>query len=309
MKREAPFNTAVSVAARLLQISQKTGENHQVLLTRYGLERLMYRLGRSDFANRFVVKGAMLFLVWRDVPRRMTRDLDLLATRRSSADSMRAMFISLCRMGVEDDGILFDESSVTVEEIREDQQYGGLRVTMQGRLGRIRLPIQVDIGFGDAVTPAPIPKPFPALLEFPPPVLRIYPRETVVAEKVEAMVHLGLVNSRLKDYYDIWVLMNGFEFDGELLKRAVVATFTRRKTDFPLTVPPGLSDTYAGDRQKQLQWAAFLRRTHVNFPQAVNLETLVGQERAFLLPVLFAAAKQEPLAGSWPKGGPWHLAP
>jgi hypothetical protein len=266
----------------------------------------MYRLGRSESAGGFVVKGAMMFLVWHDAPLRVTRDLDLLATRRPTPDRLQALFRSLCRMEVEDDGVVFDEASVTVAGIREDQQYGGLRVTMRGRLGNIRLPVQVDVGFGDAVTPAPRLEPFPALLDYPPPVLRLYPRETVVAEKAEAMVQLGLVNSRMKDYYDLWVLMRGFEFEGELLKWATVATFARRKTALPADVPPGLSDEFAGDRGKQTQWAAFLRRTHARMPDEADFKTVVGQVREFLLPLLLAAARSQPFGGTWRKGGPWH---
>lgn len=306
MSRESPRNTAASVAVRLLQRSRATGEDQQVLLTRYGLERLMYRLGRSESASRFVVKGAMMFLVWRDVPLRVTRDLDLLATRQPTTDQLRELFRSLCRMAVEDDGVVFDETSVTVEEIREDQQYGGLRVSMRGRLGNIRLPIQVDVGFGDAVTPAPKRGPFPVLLDFPPPMLRLYPRETVVAEKTEAMVRLGLVNSRMKDYYDLWVLIRGFEYDGELLKRAVVATFARRKTDLPAAVPAGLSDEFASDRQKQIQWTAFLRRTHAQAPVGLDFTMVVSEVRSFLLPLLVAAAQSQPFITKWLKGGPWR---
>lgn len=306
MSRESPRNTAASVAARLLQRSRETGEDHQVLLTRYGLERLMYRLGRSESASRFVVKGAMMFLLWHDAPLRVTRDLDLLATRQPTPDQLLKLFRSLCRMTVEDDGVVFDEDSVAVHEIREDQPYGGLRVTMRGRLGNIRLPIQADVGFGDAVTPAPKREPFPVLLDFPPPVLHLYPKETVVAEKTEAMMQLGLANSRMKDYYDVWVLMRGFDYDGELLTQAVVATFARRKTALPTGVPPGLSDAFAGDRQKQTQWAAFLRRTHAQTPAETDFEAIVAQVRAFLLPLLLAAAQSDPFTGKWSKGGPWQ---
>lgn len=177
---------------------------------------------------------------------------------------------------------------------------------MRGRLGNIRLPIQVDVRFGDAVTPAPELEPFPSLLDFPPPVLRLYPRETVVAEKTEAMVQLGLVNSRMKDYQDIWILMRGFEFDGELLKRAVAATFARHKTALPTDVPPGLSDEFGADRQKQTQWAAFLRRTHVKMPGDADFKTVVGQVHEFLLPMLLADAQSAPFTRTWPKGGPWQ---
>jgi hypothetical protein len=305
MSRETPRDTAASVAARLLKQSKATGEDHQVLLTRYGLERLMYRLGQSDAASQFVVKGAMLFLVWHDAPFRITRDLDLLATREPTPEQLLTLFRSLCRMGA-DDGVAYDEDSVAVTEIREDQQYGGLRVTLQGRLGNIRLPIQVDVGFGDVVTPVPQQESFPALLDFPPPVLRLYPRETVVAEKTDAMVQLGLVNSRMKDYYDIWILMQGFEFDGELLKSALAATFARRRTALPSDVPPGLSDAFGEDRQKQTQWSAFLRRTHAQAPAGTDLKTIVGLLREFLLPLLLAARQEQAFPQRWPKGGPWR---
>ena len=266
----------------------------------------MYRLGQSDDADRFVVKGALMFLVWHDASFRVTRDLDLLATRQPTLEQLLNLFRSLCRMAVEDDGVTYDEASVTVAEIREDQQYGGLRVTMRGQLGNIRLPIQVDVGFGDAVTPAPKQEPFPVLLDFPPPILRLYPKETVVAEKTEAMVQLGLVNSRMKDYYDIWVLMQGFEFDGELLKSALVATFARRKTTLPSDVPPGLSDTFGGDRQKQVQWNAFIRRTYAKMPGEPDLKTIVGLLRDFLMPLLLAAQQPQTFSQKWPKGGPWQ---
>lgn len=306
MSRESVRNTSASVAARLLERSRATGGDYQVLLTRYGLERLMYRLSCSESATRFVVKGAMMFLVWHDEPLRVTRDLDLLAIQSPTIGQLGDLFRELCRMKVADDGVLFDEASVAVEEIREGQQYGGLRVAMRGQIGKIRIPIQVDVGFGDAVTPAPKREPFPVLLDFPPPMLRLYPRETVVAEKAEAMVQLGLVNSRMKDYYDIWVLMNGFQFDGKLLRQAVVATFGRRKTDVPLDMPPGLSDGFATDHQKQVQWIAFLRRTHARVPPGFDLETVVSQVRAFLLPLLRAARQEDAFVATWSPGGPWR---
>ena len=302
--KRAP-DLAASIAARLRELSRRTGEDHQVLLTRYGLERLMYRLSRSGASDQFVVKGAMMFLVWHDQPFRVTRDLDLLATRQPTPDQLLALFRSLCRVSVEDDGVVFDEASVTVAEIREDQQYGGLRVIMRGLLGNIQLPIQVDIGFGDAVTPEPKLETFPALLDFPPPVLHLYPKETVVAEKAEAIVQLGLINTRMKDYFDIWILMEGFEFDGELLKNAVAATFTRRKTDLPSGIPPGLSEAFADDRQKQ--WAAFLRRTHASRPHDTDFKAVVARLRDFLLPLLLATGGPNPNVGKWPKGGPWRV--
>ena len=305
MSRSNCSNLTASVAARLLQRSQRTGEDHQVLLTRYGLERLMYRLSQSVLANRFVVKGALAFLVWADEPFRATRDLDLLAMPEPSPDELMELFQSLCRMEVADDGLAFEETSITVREIREDQQYGGMCVCMKAMLGKIRIPIQVDIGFGDAVTPEPKAERFPVLLDFAPPVLRLYPRETVVAEKTDAIVQLGLVNSRMKDYYDLWILMREFDFDGELLKAAITATFNRRRTQLPTVIPQGLTDRFSEDSQKQAQWVAFLRRTHAKMPAGLEFKVVAEEIGAFLIPPLLAAGKLEAFLMKWPKGGPW----
>jgi hypothetical protein len=306
MSRERPTNLAASVADRLLQRTRITGEDHQLLLTRYGLERLMYRLSLSEAADQFVVKGALVFLVWRDDPFRMTRDLDLMATRQPSADQLLRLFRSLCLLKVVEDGVEYDEGSVAVTEIREDQQYGGFRVTMRGRLAKIRLPIQVDIGFGDAMTPEAKPGWFPVLLDFPAPMLRLYSKETVVAEKAEAMVQLGLVNSRMKDYYDLWILLREFEFNGELLKTAIHATFVRRKTPLPFDAPAGLTEEYSENGQKQSQWDSFLRRTHAKNPLSIDFKTLVKEVRGFLLPPMLCAGESKPFNNKWPKGGPWQ---
>ena len=305
MSRERPRNVAASVANRLLQRGRRTGEEHQFLLARYGLERLMYRLSESVARDRFVVKGALLFLVWADEPFRATRDLDLLAIREPSPQELLELFRSLCDMAVEEDGVVFDPASITVSEIREDQQYGGLRVTMRARLGKILIPIQVDIGFGDAVTPEPQAGAFPALLEFPAPVLRLYPRETVVAEKFEAMEQLGLLNSRMKDYYDLWVLARHYDFEGDLLRQAIRNTFRRRKTDLPKGEPEGLSEAYATNSTKTSQWAAFVRRARLRESQS-ELRELIKLLRQFLRPVVEAAGQSKEFGSHWPAGGPWR---
>lgn len=304
MRREGPRNVAASVANRLLQRSRRTGEDQQLLLTRYGSERLMYRLSASPAKDRFVVKGALLFLVWADAPFRATRDLDLFAMRKPSPEQLLALFRSLCGVAVEEDGLVFDPATVRVNEIREDQEYGGLRVTMRARVGKILIPIQVDIGFGDAITPAPQTGPFPVLLDFPAPMLRLYPRETVVAEKFEAMEQLGLVNSRMKDYYDLWVLARHYEFDGEVLRQAVQNTFRRRKTELPGGEPEGLSEAYATDPAKNAQWAAFVRRAFLRDSQS-DLREVIRLLREFLLPVIKAASLNKRFEAHWPMGGPW----
>ena len=307
MSRERPRNVAASVADRLLQRARRTGEEHQLLLARFGLERLMYRLSKSPARDRFVVKGALLFLVWADEPFRATRDLDLLATREPSPEGLLELFRGLCEAAVEDDGLVFDATTAEVTEIREDQQYGGLRVTMRARLGKMLIPIQVDIGFGDAVTPEPKAGQFPVLLDFPAPVLRLYPRETVVAEKFEAMEQLGLLNSRMKDYYDLWVLARHYAFDGRLLRQAIRNTFRRRKTDLPAGQPEGLSPAFANDPTKNAQWAAFVRRARLRESQS-DLKELIGVLREFIMPVVEAARQQKEFASHWPVGGPWRPA-
>jgi len=247
----------------------------------------------------------LLFLVWAEEPFRATRDLDLLAVREPSPQELLELFRGLCDLAVAEDGLVFDPATVEVSEIREDQQYGGLRVTMRARLGKIVIPIQVDIGFGDAVTPEPKAGPFPVLLDFPPPVLRLYPRETVVAEKFEAMEQLGLLNSRMKDYYDLWIVARQYAFDGELLCQAVRNTFRRRKTDLPAGEPEGLSEAYATDRAKNAQWTAFARRARLREGPR-ELKEAIELLRTFLLPVVETARQSKAFRSHWPAGGPWH---
>jgi hypothetical protein len=208
-------------------------------------------------------------------------------------------------VAVQEDGLVLDPVTVAVSEIREDQQYGGLRVTMRARLGKMLIPIQVDIGFGDAVTPEPKAAPFPVLLDFPPPVLRLYPRETVVVEKFEAMEQLGLLNSRMKDYYDLWIMARHYAFDGELLRQAMSNTFRRRKTDLPAGEPEGLSAAYANDRAKNAQWTAFARRVRLRDGPR-ELKEAIGLLREFLLPVVEAARQGKAFGSHWPQGGPWQ---
>jgi predicted nucleotidyltransferase component of viral defense system len=212
-------NLSASVTHRLLNLTRKSGEDYQYVLMRYGLERMMFRFSQSDYARQFVVKGAMLLRVWTSEQYRPTKDLDLLAILDLSPEKLTEIFQEVCTLSVQDDGLEFLVNTIRVSEIREDNAYGGLRVTLQARLGKIRIPLQVDVGFGDAITPEAQPEEFPTLLDFPAPILLAYPRETSIAEKFEAMVNLGLTNSRMKDYYDIWLLSEQFSFDGETLRR------------------------------------------------------------------------------------------
>jgi len=300
-------NLAASVHQRLLNRAAETGEDAQYVHLRYGLERLLYRLSQSEHADEFVVKGAMLFLVWKGEPYRPTKDVDLLALKGDSPARFEKVFRELCALTVVDDGMVFMAESVRADEIRENAAYQGVRVTLEARLGRARIPLQVDIGFGDAVTPKAAEAEFPPLLTFPAPQLSMYPRETVVAEKFEAMVKLGILNSRMKDYYDLWVLAREFEFDGNTLSAAIRATFRRRKTPLTVEVPSALTAAFSGDAMKLRQWQAFVRKGRFKLVET-NLEKVVSAVSEFVMPAAIAASEHRAFKAHWPKGGPWKSA-
>ena len=305
MSPDRPRNLPASVRQRLLNLSRERGESFNYLLTRYGNERLLYRLARSQYRDQFVLKGAALFETWSEGPHRATRDIDLLGFGDSATAHLEDIFRELCTVEVEPDGLRMLQETVRAEEIREQQKYGGVRVRLTADLDGARIALQVDIGFGDAVTPRIEEADFPTLLEFPAPHLRTYPRETVVAEKFEAMVHLGIVNTRMKDFYDLWTLARVFSFDGVQLARALAATFDRRGTVLPVETPTALSPEFVDDATKQRQWSAFLDRSGLEGDLA--LADLAAALRRFLLPVSAAAAAAEPFVREWPPGGDWRL--
>jgi hypothetical protein len=294
-----------SVRARLLTKAKAEQQDFNLVLTRYALERLLYRLSRSRHAERFLLKGALLFDLWFDIPHRPTRDADLLGLGPAELLALETVFRELCAVTVDpDDGIRFQADTVRAEEIRKDANYGGIRLTLVGLLASARCPVQVDVGFGDAVTPAPELVNYPTMLpELPGPRLRAYPRYTVVAEKLEALVLLGIANSRMKDYFDLWVLARYSDLDGETLRQAIRATFQRRATPIPEGVPFGLTEGFAEDPQKQTQWRAFLRK---NALEPVALADVLERLRGFLMPPLAAAARVGQLWSSrWSPGSGW----
>jgi hypothetical protein len=294
-----------SVRARLLTKAKAEQQDFNLVLTRYALERLLYRLSRSRHAERFLLKGALLFDLWFDIPHRPTRDADLLGLGPAELLALETVFRELCAVTVDpDDGIRFQADTVRAEEIRKDANYGGIRLTLVGLLASARCPVQVDVGFGDAVTPAPELVNCPTMLpELPGPRLRAYPRYTVVAEKLEVLVLLGIANSRMKDYFDLWVLARYSDLDGETLRQAIRATFQRRATPIPEGVPFGLTEGFAEDPQKQTQWRAFLRK---NALEPVALADVLERLRGFLMPPLAAAARVGQLWSSrWSPGSGW----
>jgi predicted nucleotidyltransferase component of viral defense system len=294
------------VQARLLNYSRERHENHNHTLTRFGIERLMYRLSRSPHVDRFVLKGAMLFVLWLEDSHRPTQDLDLLGLGEHSVDSLRRTFEDVCDTPVEDDGIEFVKQKIEIEAIREAELYQGLRVKIPGRLGNIRLHVSVDVGFGDIIVPDPKRSAFPVLLDLPHPEIKTYPKETVVAEKVDAIVLLGIHNSRMKDYYDLWTLSRQFPFDAVLLAKAIESTLKRRGRELPSPALSGLQDEFANTPAKQTQWKAFLRRT---VPGQVDRELgeVVSAIREFLAPVLESIARSKTPCLHWTPRGGWTM--
>jgi predicted nucleotidyltransferase component of viral defense system len=307
MNQSKRSNVAASVRQRLLNIIRETGDDANLVWTRYATERLLYRLSLSEYAGDFILKGAMLFMAWTGQLHRPTVDMDLLSHGIASSERLVGVFRNVCAVEVEPDGLEFDANSVKAAPIREEQEYQGQRVTLTAFLGKARISIQVDVGFGDVVTPRARVINFPTLLDFPAPRIRACPRETVVAEKLQAMVVLGIANSRMKDFYDLYVLARDFSFDGATLTRAIKATFKRRKTRIPHETPLALTDEFGYDDTKSIQWNAFVRKG--GFRKGVpKLPDVLWHLREFLLPPLEAASGQAHVPKNWNAGGPWASA-
>ena len=296
-------NLAASVHARLAQRRTSTGEDYNVLLVRFTLERLLYRLSRSSHREQFILKGAMLFALWEPALHRVTRDLDLLGFGHPTPERLADIFRELCRLEVEADGVDFDPRSVVCEDIRAQDEYAGIRVKLRATVGKAVVPLQVDVGFGDALPVAPEEITFPVMLGMAAPKLRAYSRETVVAEKLEAIVKLGMLNSRFKDYFDLHYLAQKFSFDGVLLAKSIAGTFARRGTAFPEKRPSGLTPMFGSDPAKIRGWQAFWRKTGPK-ADAPTLEVVIELLVRFLEPPLDAAAKGQTLAATW-KSNRW----
>jgi hypothetical protein len=297
-------NVAASVHQRLLNRAHAAGRPFNELLQYFVLERFLYRLGRSPYSGNFVLKGALMFGAWQGHLSRPTRDVDLLGHLDNDVEHVVAVIRAICREPVpEDDGLRFQTEAITAERITEAAKYEGLRIHLLATLGKARIRFQVDIGFGDILVPGPAPVRLPTILDFPPPEVRGYSRESTIAEKFHAMVYLGEINSRMKDFYDIWFLATRFAFDGSLLARAVRETFQHQHTAIPL-LPVAFGDAFARDREKQTQWSTFIRRRQVEDAPAA-LSEAIRVIAAFLQPVIRALIEERPFRQHWPPGGPW----
>jgi hypothetical protein len=287
---------SASVLTKLLTIAKQRSDDYNLLLNRFALERLLFRLGNSKHANRFLLKGALLFALWYDEPHRPTRDADLLGFGSDDAAQLMAVFREIVATDL-DDGIRFDPDSIRIDPIREDNAYGGLRVRLVAHIGSARCALQVDVGFGDVVIPEPLDVTFPVLLPgFPAPHLRAYPVYTVIAEKYHAIVLLGLANTRMKDFYDVAVIARRTQLDGATLARAIGATFARRQTPLPAQLPLALSADFGSSAAKQQQWAAFLKKNRL---AGLELDSVVGVLRDLLWPPTQVATTGSAARAMW----------
>lgn len=292
-----------SIQARLQNHAKTTGLEYNRILERYALERCLYRLSKSKHADRFVLKGALLMLIWLGETLRPTRDADLLGFGDMDKQSLQRIFQEVCLTQVVPDGMSFLTETIKVEDIREEDPYGGRRVTFTGMLGNARIKLQVDVGIGDAVTPEPNWLNYPSLLDMPTAHLRAYRPETTIAEKFQAMVVLGSANSRMKDFFDIAALAQHETFDGGILAISLETTFKRRKTELPKELPVALAAAFATDPAKQRQWNAFVERSKIRNP--AKFDATVEVVKDFLWPAVEAAASQRKFKGTWLPGGPW----
>ncbi len=298
-------NTAASVRQRLLNLARDQSLEFQLILTRYALERFLYRLTQSEYENDFILKGAMLFQVWSGNAHRPTRDLDLLSFGKPDLTHYATVLKKICEQSVLEDGLIFKTDTIELARIKEDDEYQGLRAQILVMLDTARIPLQIDIGFGDSIVPEPGRIEYPTLLDLPAPRLRAYSRETVIAEKFHAMIHLGIANSRMKDFYDIWFLASKYEFEGEVLSQAIAATFKRRDTPLPAETPLAFTMEFYEDSTKATQWNAFLRKGKLS-TEPMDLKEITLLLKKLIMPLVQSSIKNENFEGVWsPNKADW----
>lgn len=299
-------NISHSVFQRLKNYAKTHGSEFNLVLLRYGMERFLYRLSISRHADHFILKGASLFLVWKGQNFRVTKDADFLCYGNFDIDSLVSTFADICTLDFsDDDGVIFLPDSIKADPIREEQEYGGIRITITGMLSQARIPLQIDIGFGDIVTPEPDTIKYPTILDTPSPKLRAYPHYTVIAEKLEAMVSLGIANSRMKDFYDLWLLSTLFDFNGKTLSEAVSNTFKRRQTQLPKSKPIAFTDEFKKDPVKQTQWNAFVRKSKPD-RWVPGFYSVLEDIESFLQPILSSLKKEAYHSSHWTPGHGWQ---
>lgn len=297
-------NYSASVHQKLFNYAKNSHRHFNDLLTYFAMERFLYRLSQSKHKDTFVLKGALMFIVWEAPYSRATHDIDVLGRGDNTIPRLIETVREICTTPVPPDGMMYDSQSVVASQSQWESEYVGVRFGFVSRLGNARIPLQMDIGFGDAVFPKPDEIDYPAILDFPKPRLKGYPRETVVAEKLQAMFDLGMLNSRLKDFYDIWLLSVLFSFDGPSLTQAMKGTFDHRKTDFSVEPAPFTKAFYM-DKNKQVLWGKFVQKNALDTAPE-SLEILINALKKFLLPPLQSLVSKVPFNKMWEPNGAWH---
>lgn len=294
---------AASVRQRLLDKAKETGQPFNEVLQYFAMERFLYRLSNSPYADSFVLKGALMLTVWEAPLTRPTLDIDLLGRIDNRIETIVRVTKEICRQEVEPDGVVFDIATIGAERIAEGADYEGIRVRFRGSLGTARIVMQLDIGFGDVVIPSPESTKYPVLLDLPAPHLRGYSRESTIAEKFEAMAKLGILNSRMKDFFDLWLMSRAFDFDGATLAEAILKTFSTRGTKIPAE-PIALTDAFAEDATKAAQWRGFLRRNRLS-EAPKDLTEVIMSIGAFIIPISESLAAGHVFKSIWKAPGPW----
>lgn len=301
---ETKKNLPASVHARLLNLARAENRPLNELLQYYAIERFLYRLGTLPLQDKFVLKGAQMLRAWTDSPlARPTMDVDLLAKINNEIENLEEIVRRCCAVEIED-GVIFDPETVRGERIKKDAEYQGVRVFLKGHLGKIRLAVQIDFGFGDTVIPAPVEITLPQLLDLGSPRLLGYTPESSISEKFQAIVALDLTNTRFKDFYDIWLLSQNLKFDGGVLSKAVETTFNRRNTPLPEAMPNALTEKFTGDETKQKQWQAFLRKNRLE--ESLSLREAAERIEEFLMPVVEALTSGENFTKNWLSSKGWN---
>ena len=301
-------NVAASIRSRLLSRSKAVGTEFQLFLDRYACERFLYRLGESEIRDRCILKGASLLPLWMDEPYRATRDVDLLAFGDNDEETVRYVMETICNVSCPEDGMALDISTLTISAIRDGQRYGGQRATLIALLGTARCNVQVDFGFGDVVIPGPEEARLPTLIDgVPAPFLRTYPQVSSIAEKFEAMVQLGTVNTRMKDFYDVWALSETFAFAGPALQEAVARCFDRRGTPWSAEMPEALTPAFYSNPRRQDYWSSYGHQGGLLHLPPSAFEEIGSRIQSFLRPVRDSIMAGEPFDMNWSPGGPWQL--
>ena len=301
-------NVAASIRSRLLSRAKAEATEFQLFLDRYACERFLYRLGESEVRDRCILKGASLLALWMEEPYRATRDVDLLAFGANDEENVRGVMTTICNVSCPKDGMALDISTLKVSAIRDGQRYGGQRATLIALLGTARCNIQVDFGFGDVVIPGPEEAQLPTMIDgVPAPFLRTYPQVSCIAEKFESMVQLGIGNSRMKDFYDVWALSEAFAFDGPELQEAVARCFDRRGTPWSAERPDALTPAFYSNPQLQDYWTTYGHQVGLLHLPPSAFEEIGSRIQSFLGPVRDSIVAGEPFDMNWSPGGPWQL--